>query len=344
MQTFNCVIKNYDSSEMWDIPFSSFRFVEELNKGETLNITLERTALKQIVDTYKITTEYIVSGAYREIDIYYGSTRIFSGYVSEIQFNAGATDFGSISLDCRGFFGLLEKRYTDNSLSYTNTDSADIAWNLINYTQGLTYGNLGITRGSHPATKNRDRTDLRYKNIAEVIRKMSSSEVKDGYDFNIDQDKKFNIFYPKGSIKNIYLDSDFNMQSYQISKTFIDGMVNQVYVIGSGQDETNQLVVTRDSDNSYKSAFFLLQNVINESDVSIQTTLEDKGDRYLDVYESPRLTISIVLNVDNPSILDYSVGDWLHVKIADNGVNDVYRLTKRAVDDKGNVNITLREL
>ena len=33
-------------------------------------------------------------------------------------------------------------------------------------------------------------------------------------------------------------------------------MVNQAIVIGSGADEDNQLVVTRDSTNTYKEAFF----------------------------------------------------------------------------------------
>jgi hypothetical protein len=344
--TFRCVVKNLDGSLMWDIPFTKFTITQELNKGELLQISFERTAIKPISDAYGVTVEFIFSASYREIEIYdEDENKIYAGYISELQFNAGANDYGNISVTSKGYFSLLEKRYTDDSLSYTSEDSADIAWALIDFTQSNgAYGDLGITRGSHPATKDRDRTDLRYKNIAEAIRGMSSSNVKEGYDFDINADKQFNIYYPKGITREeLYLENDFNINSYQIIKTFIDGMTNQAIVIGSGVDETNQLIVTRDADNAYKEAFFLLQDVLNESDVSVQTTLEDKGDKYLETYQSPRITISVTTRYDSPSFPDYEVGDWLNVNIPEYDIDSTYRVNRRTCDNKGSVSLTLRE-
>ena len=172
---------------------------------------------------------------------------------------------------------------------------------------------------------------------------MSANEVKDGYDFDVDADKKFNIYYPKGTTRNIYLEEDFNINTYQISKTFIDCMVNQVIVIGSGVDEDNQLVVTRDASNTYKEAFFLLQDVLNESDVSVQTTLEDKGDKHLDIYQAPRLTIYLTCRYDEPIFNNYAVGDWLNVVIPSYDINSSYRVNRRTCNETGEVGITFRE-
>jgi len=343
--TFRCVVKNSDDSLIWELPFVGFNIEQELNKGESLSITFESTAIKPIADAHDITIEYIFSASYREIEIYdEEDNKIYAGYISELQFNSGVGQLGTISVQSKGFFSLLEKRYTDDSLSYTATDSSDIAWGLINYTQtNGAYGDLGITRGADPTTKNRDRTDLRYKNIAEVIKKMSANEVKDGYDFDVDADKKFNIYYPKGTTRNIYLEEDFNINTYQISKTFIDGMVNQVIVIGSGVDEDNQLVVTRDASNTYKEAFFLLQDVLNESDVSVQTTLEDKGDKHLEIYQAPRLTIYLTCRYDEPIFNNYAVGDWLNVVIPSYDINSSYRVNRRTCNETGEVGITFRE-
>lgn len=343
--TYRCVVKNNDDSLIWELPFVSFNIVQELNKGESLSITFESTAIKPIADAHDITIEYIFSASYREIEIYdEDDNKIYAGYISELQFNSGVGELGTISIQSKGFFSLLEKRYTDTSLSYTATDSSDIAWGLINFTQtNGAYGDLGITRGADPTTKNRDRTDLRYKNIAEVIKKMSANEVKDGYDFDVDTLKQFNVYYPKGTTRDIYLEEDFNINTYQISKTFIDGMVNQAIVIGSGVDEDNQLVVTRDASNTYKEAFFLLQDVLNESDVSVQTTLEDKGDKHLQIYQAPRLTIYLTCRYDEPIFNNYSVGDWLYVVIPSYDINNSYRVNRRTCNEMGEVGITFRE-
>lgn len=342
---FRVLIKNLDGSSIWELPCEEFRFIQELNRGESATFRFERTAVQPIADIYGVTPEFIFTASYREIEIYdLNNTKIYAGYISEMQISKGRADFGNIIISSKGFFSLLEKRFCDDSLSYTNTDSSDIAWGLIDYTQNLSYGDLGITRGNDPTTKNRDRTDLRYRNIADAIRGMSAEEVKEGYDFDVSPLKVFNIYYPKGSVRDeIYLTADFNIDSYSIIKTFIDGMVNQAIVIGSGVDEANQLVEVRDSDNAYKDAFFLLQDVLSEPDVSTQVTLQDKGDLALDNYQAPRLTITIDHFYTEPLFTNYEVGDWLHVVIPEYDIDDTYRVTRRACDSEGVVTITLRE-
>ncbi len=341
--TYTCLVKNADGSLVWEIPYNSFSFTEELNRGETASFSFDVANIKPISDYYSITPEFIFSGSYREIELYdSANVKIFAGYVAEAQFDVGENSSGTISVIAKGFFSLLEKRFTDGEEIYTSEDSGDIAWDLILDSQALTYGDFGITRGVHPTTKDRDRT-FRYKNIAEAIKKMSADEVKDGYDFDINTLKQFNIYYPKGTERYIYLEEGFNIDSYTIRKTFIDGMINQVIVTGSGDDATNQLVVTRDSDVGYKSAFFLLQDVLSEPDIIETTTLNDKGDAVLDEFQSPRYTINVNCRYENPLWTDFSTGDWLNVYIPSFSVNNTYRVSKRSCNQDGRVSLTLRE-
>lgn len=340
---FNIIIRNADGSLKWDIPFNSFSFTEELNQGKNAHVNLTLPSLQELATAYGVTVEFILSASYRELEIYDSAgNKIYYGYISEIQFDKGSGASTTISVSSKGFFSLLEKRLTSGYSYYSSEDSADIAWDLINETQSLDYGDLGLTRGSHPSTKTRDRT-FRYKTVAEAIKKMSASEVKDGFDFDINNQKQFNIFYPKGSVRdNIFLEEDFNINRYAIYKTFIDGMANSVTVVGSGFDEENQLVVVRNSPDSYKEAFFLLEELLSETDVIIQETLEDKGDKYLETYQAPRYTITVYINYENPLFTDYEIGDWLNVKIPSFDIDTTYRINKMSCNEQGEVTLTLR--
>jgi len=105
--TFRCVVKNSDDTLIWELPFVGFNIVQELNKGESLSITFESTAIKPIADAHDITIEYIFSASYREIEIYdEDDNKIYAGYISELQFNSGVGQLGKVTVQSKGFFSL----------------------------------------------------------------------------------------------------------------------------------------------------------------------------------------------------------------------------------------------
>lgn len=342
---YKIIVQNVTGSEQWELPFEKFSFTEELNKDRSANFSFKRASILPIAEAYDIDILYIFGATYREIYIFdEDDSKIYGGYISEMQFSAGEREEGTISVSSKGFFSLLEKRVTDANRVYSSDDSADIAWDLIDYTQNLTYGDFGITRGTHPATKNRDRT-YRYNNIAEAIRKMSATEVREGFDFEVDNDKVFNIYYPlKGSQRdNIILESEYNIKTYNALRTFIDAMVNQAIVVGEGYDE-NTPVEVRDTLSQYKANFFLLQEVLSEKDVSVATTLQDKGDQYLEQYKFPRYIFSCTVDYEDPLFTDYQVGDRLRIEVPEWGISAFYRVTKRTCDDSGKVTLSFTSL
>ena len=338
---FKVIIQNSDASEQWELPYSYFYFSEILNQDRDCNLLFEAETIQDIADQFNITIEYIFSASYREIKIIDESDNVlYTGYIDDVTFSRGEGDKGNIQIASKGFFSLLGKRYTNELRTYSSEDASDIVWDLIDYTQNLSYGDLGITRGANPTTSNHDRT-YRYKNIKEAIEKISSNEVKDGIDFDINNDKQFNVYYPeKGSKRNnIVLQEGFNILTYSIRKKFIGSMANQVLVFGQGQDE-DMPVEVRDAADIYKSNFFLLQETLSEKDVIVPTTLQAKGDAFLDSYKYPQKLINITARYDEPDITTFEVGDRLRLIIPQYQIDNFYRLVKRGMDDNGIVQMS----
>lgn len=77
-----------------------------------------------------------------------------------------------------------ERLYSTSTLTWTATDQAEIAWQLLQQTQTRTGGNLGISKGGgNPTGISRDRTYEVGDSIGERIQELS--EVIDGFDWDI---------------------------------------------------------------------------------------------------------------------------------------------------------------
>lgn len=342
---FKVFIKNIDSTKLWELPYNTIRVDEELNKDRSATITFFTKVVQNIASITGDTVEGVFSDSYREVVIKdHLDTAIYTGFVSSITFSKSSNDGGSVSVLSKGFFSLLGKRFTNSLRTYSSQDKSDIAWDLIDYTQNLDYGDFGITRGADPTTNNSDRT-YRYKSIKEAIEKLSNSEVKDGFDFEIDANKVFNVYYPeKGSYRNnIKLQEGFNIEAYTINKKFIDQIANQVIVFGEGSGE-DQLTETRDAEDVYKNIFFLLQDTLSEIDVKTTTTLQQKGDAYLDINKYPQKTISINCYYKNPLWTDFSLGDRLKIEIPSENIDNFMRLKKRSLATNGTVTLYFENL
>lgn len=338
--TFKLFIKDA-SGVTWQLPYQDFSITETLNKDRSASITLSREDVEAVASNYNITGEFILKSGYREVYTYdEDDNLIYGGYVAELYRSGGASDSGQFTVTSKGFFNLFAKRFTDDLEAYSSADLSDIAWGLINTSQSLTYGNFGITRGADPTTRNADRT-YNYKNIKEAIEGISNENVANGIDFEIDNNKVFNVYYPeKGSKRNnIILKRGFNIEDYTIRTILTDSMTNQIIVFGGGYGEASQ-VVTRDAENTYKSNYFLLQETLSEKDVVLTATLEEKGDAQLESRKYPRDIITVGCNYENPTYTDYSLGDRLKVEIPQDNINNFYRVINRTLDHTGRVTLS----
>ena len=327
------------ATEKWEVPFRDFSFTEELNNDKNATFSFEVTALEKVALKYAITAEYIISAAYREVQVVDENDEvIYYGVLDEPTVSGGMSEGSVLTVTSRGFLSLFSKRVV-TSAEYNAQDMSDIAWDLINDSQSLTEGDFGINRGADPSTVSRDRT-FRNRYILDALFTLSNSNIKNGIDFDVDNAKDFNVYYPaKGSQRdNIRLELGFNIKTWTVRKTGIWAMANQVIVLGDGfGDDT--LSVTRDSDLSYKEAYFLLQDIVSEKDVIETDTLEDKGDREIDLRQAPVKAIDLSTEYELPLFTDYEVGDSLKVVIDDSmaNIDGFYRVIKRTLRSDGTV-------
>ena len=327
----NLFVINPTTSDEIELPFLTLTISEELNVGKDCRIQLDFFSIKEVAEKYNSNVLFILTSGIRRIRVEKDGTSIFLGVVTD--FNIQENDAGRkiIDLYSVGLFNLLAKRRTNAKRVFIQDDAGDIAWTLIDESQlsDPPYSDLGITQGSITTSVDRDRT-FRFANLKEEITKMSNNNLRNGFDFEVDNTGKFNVFYPtKGSQRpNIFLD-DQNILNWGVRKPLIMTLTNKVYVLGEGFND-DILYTTRQSSNSYKTTFGLLEEVLSAREIITTETLNDKGDKFLADYQSPILTISLNHNDADLNILDYEVGDSIRVTIETMEIEAVYkRIYKR---------------
>lgn len=108
------------------------------------------------------------------------------------------------------FRELLNRRRLYSDVTHTGVEQAEILWLLINTSQGLTGGQLGITKGiGNPTGQPRDREYLAGGSVGELAQQLS--EVQAGFDWDIRPDSasglKLDVYYPqRGSDKGVVLE------------------------------------------------------------------------------------------------------------------------------------------
>lgn len=250
--------------------------------------------------------------------IYRADKLIWAGVIWEITEDA-QDDEGTVNVQCTEIFHILsEKRYTSNT--YTSTDAGQIAWGLINTTQGLTGGNLGLTQGTIQATQNRDRTYFDEK-IGEKI--IQLTEVINGFDFEITPSVKvntlgvFNVYSKRGSTLNTFRleygeGLKNNIQSWSRKRTLSD-IYNSVIVEGEGYGDI--ALKSTQTDNSMITAVGLLEGRVQEKSINQQTTLDTKAQEFIRVRKTEQFIYDITLNNAYNDFGKYDIGDIIPVKI-----------------------------
>lgn len=321
------IIYNQDESEQWEIPYTKISFTEELNKGADGNMSIPYVGFKQYADALNTTPDDIFKGGFRSWKLIRDGDVFRIGVLTHRSINGGAKGASAINLHFTDYLGFLSSRDTQEEKIYSSEDSADIAWGEINTAQTQTNGDMGITRGTHPTTVDRDRT-LRYENILHLLVGMSNAKQSSGYDMDIDTTKKFNIYWPeKGSVKENVIFSEFNMDSWTLNMPLTAKLANKVNVLGKGFGD--DMATASVEDTTYQTTWGLLETTLSEKDVGTVSELENRGNKLLDDLKNPENTINIATKDLDPEVTDYNLGDTVTVEINELDYSKQLRIIKR---------------
>jgi hypothetical protein len=213
----------------------------------------------------------------------------------------------------------LNSRYTDDYRRFDVVDASEIAWTLIDETQTQTNGSFGITEGTLEETMDRDRSYYN-QNIYEAI--INLSNVYYGFDFEITNNKVFNTYVFKGEDKtnDVIFQYGKNITSARIIEDFVR-ITNRAIVLGEVDGEDSLQRIER-NDTTSQGLYKIREYLINEMNITELDTFEEKGDSLLRKYKSPLFKIDIDLAKSNVSIVDFSVGDAIKLKIQ-TGIYDI---------------------
>jgi hypothetical protein len=223
------------------------------------------------------------------------------------------------TIHCFDWLEQLNSRYTDDYRRFDVVDASEIAWTLIDETQTQTNGSLGITEGTLEETMDRDRSYYN-QNIYEAI--INLSNVYYGFDFEITNNKVFNTYVFKGEDKtnDVIFQYGKNITSARIIEDFVR-ITNRAIVLGEVDGEDSLQRIER-NDTTSQGLYKIREYLINEMNITELDTFEEKGDSLLRKYKSPLFKIDIDLAKSSVSIVDFSVGDAIKLKIQ-TGIYDI---------------------
>lgn len=335
MANYEVIIKDPVTDTIWEVIPKSYNFTEKLNQEATASFTFSFEELKKMATVNGTTVLNIFTAALREIYINRDGAKIFYGVVTEFEVTPGGAGERNVAVKAMGFFGLFRKRLVGigTEVVYTATDAGAIAWDLLEDSQAsdTTYSDWGITEGSITASKNRDRRYF-FDNVYDSIYRLSNNNLKDGFDFDIDNTKAFNVYYPtKGQDRPTVTFDERTAASWKYKKELILGMANKVYVLGEGFNE-DVLFETRTASTGLRTPFGTLEEKLEARDVSEVATLQDKGDQRLDDASSPPIILDGLSHFDNKDIpfTAYNLGDTVRANYPDLDItDDPYRVVER---------------
>lgn len=332
--TYTILVKDPQNNATWELVPNSWYLTISLNKEPELVCYLSFEKVKELAEATQTTSTNMLSATRREVSVFFNSLKVFDGAIATLYITPLELGHKTIEVRSLGWFAFFKKRLVGKGTPtvFTNQDAGQIAWSLINTSQNADppYSSLGITQGTIQASKNRDREYL-FDVVYDAIVNLTRDNIIDGFDFEIDTDKKFNVFYPKkGIARDNVVFHEKNATGWRYEKSLFLDMTNTVWVLGEGMNE-DILFSQRTASATDRSLFGTLEEKIKADNVTQTTTLDDKGDKLLAKKKQPIVSFQEVEHYEKDiSFLDYDVGDTVRVHMPSIDIlNEPYRVREK---------------
>lgn len=319
------------ATDLYELVPKSYEFTDELNDQSTARVTMGLGELIKLATAHNTTWRAMLTTGARELYILRNDGKIYRGVISGLDFSPSTEGNTDVQIKSMSWLGVLGKRITGiPKENHASGDIGDLAWTWIDDSQNSDspYSELGITQGASPAISNHEKTNS-FDNVKDMIIAYSKKKIADGYDFDIDMAKAFNVYTSKGSDKTGVVFDDRLLLDWRLKTTMISDMTNKVYVVGEGVND-DLAYVTRTASTALRDAWYTLESVVNARDVSETSTLNNKGDQALEDGKEPTDVLDIKVDESLYTWADYDIGDTIYVTIKDLALSQVgKRVVKR---------------
>lgn len=335
---YHTIVADLAGNDIAEIPAGNPIYSEVLNGPGAYSFTLPILNSKA--------TRAILNPGLREIHLYRNDNLVWGGFLNAVNVSSNEK---SIRFAAEGYYGRLKKRYIDVTREYIDTEQFDIVWDLINWTQHKTFGNIGIGRMTGEAASGVERTVIynswERRFIADVIDEMAS--LWNGFDFEVTPDKVWKVYYThKGSTLNdVVFEFGRNIGglSYDIDTT---DLAEEISAIGGGEDSATCIAVTADLDNM--ALYGRREDTVSNADIKNFSELASEANAELNIKNTPRyqpqVSVFQISDVDYPYGA-FHVGDVVRIR-GDYGyidVDDLFRIISvtYAISNEGREAVTV---
>jgi hypothetical protein len=295
-------------------------YVMTRNRSGMIDLELDLLAAEDFAVELGMGFYGLFNPGYSEIRVTRGTRPMMGGRLLEVTPSLSA-EGDALQLTALGYLEMLTDRHVfpDDTLTYTNEDIGQIAWNRINDTQNREDGDLGITMGEIEPSRNIEEEDQAPfgKTVKELL--IGYTDLSNSGDFEFTADKQFTWHYP-------------GLGTDRPDNPFRYGDGGNIRSITAPRDASNMVNVSinRGANNGTAQVFSIRQNtaareaygrherVDDYSSIQSEELIQDFGDETLRTASSPSTLPTIELFGDRDPILGvYGLGDRVPLEIPD---------------------------
>jgi hypothetical protein len=308
-----------------DVGGSFFEKIDEIEGYATLEFTRRLnyygSAIINIDVRHKKATKQNMRRWVNHIAIKKGSDIVWAGPITKLSPSIGVGVAGNLQIESNEHAYHLSFREAPQLLRFDNVDGSDIAWALIDLVQDRTNGELMIRQGNLATTVNRDRA-FEYTRVFDAI--FSLSNVRGGFDFDFTYQKdsndsleqiNFNTYARKGVIKDNLPVLRLGQTVNKVDAVTVGDMANTINYLGAGTGD--EIPISTLEDAGFQAAYTRREQTLKDPDISIQSTLDQLVDEYLEYNKAERYDVQVKLE-SLPSIGfgTFDVGDYLNLDLS----------------------------
>lgn len=318
-------------------------WTEERNEAETLQFSMDLDAFEDFMENKaKASVLSNFREGQTEIKIKENGSYLFGTQLYYAPINLNNDGSATISVTAQGYLNFFAARYPDPTIAYTNTESVEIFYGLVQQAQAVTNGNYGIIKpaaGTYYVTgKNRDRTFELYTSSTKLNMQRLTSLVDGTFDFKFLADKTLMTYPQLGSPRTDFsISFDRTTKRSNFDSATINRGANNLYnqVIGQGSGQGADMITSIKNDTPSQVEFGLRQTAVQFNEVKVQATLDENTQARLDkvkkLLRMPQVTLS---GADLPAV-PLQVGDIIPLtftgrKLLEDATG-LYRVERREV-------------